>query len=480
MYYDAPYDQKQWWIFNRRTRSIRPVTKRSHAITVYDGNNNWPRLKKYAILTRYRRQSSKPWYYQATYYHGKRANIRNPSGYCLGMWGGRTSVGAYASWSRCTSASHMAWRLDRRGIRYPRYPMRSGRKFQIKSTLRSRRPLIYYNRSGHQWYLRIVNNNPYNIKQWWVFDWRTKTIRAAGNRSLVISIQMNGKNWRYYNYYGMVRKYRRESIQKMRWFNGRYNNIRDLGHRCLNVQSDYDAHHRYVMFYKCQKRKGSGWHITTKGYNYPKYPLANGVKFQIRSRMHGNKALFWWEHIGGHQYRTRIQAHDPTNKRQWWTFDSRTRTVRPILRRNYVLANQRGVQFRINYAAVIRVYKGSDNTVQTRWYNGSRRNVQNNGRKCMQVHGNVNRHWRHVIFYNCNNNLSQAWYIDQRGPLYRRHPYRDGVKFQIRTKMGSGRSIFWYNHIGSNQWHLRLQTHQPFNGKQWFIFDRRTQSVRAW
>ena len=379
MYYDAPYDAKQWWFFNRRTRTIRPVTKRSHAITVYDGNHNWPRINKYALLTRYRRTHSKPAYYQATYFRGKSNNIRNPSGYCLSMWNGQTNIGAYAAWKRCNRGSGtntFSWRLDRRGPRFPRYPLRDGRKFQIKSTLKNKRALVYWNKSGHQWYLRIQNNNPYSIKQWWVFDWRTRSIRAAGNRGLVISIQQNGKNWRYYNYYGMVRKYRGEQIQKMRWFRGRLHNIRDLGHRCLNVQSNYDAHLRYVMFYKCKKNMwGSGWLITTRGYNYPKYPLSDGVKFQIRSRMHGNKALFWHEHIGGYQYRLRIQAHDPVNKRQWWIFNSRTRTIRPILRRNYVLANQRGVGFRINYAAVIRVYKGQDNTVQTRWYKGSRRNV---------------------------------------------------------------------------------------------------------
>jgi len=260
MYHDAPWDLKQWWFFNRRTRTIRPVTKRSHSITVYDGNNEWPRLSKYAILTRYRRKSNKPWYYQATYFSGRYNNIRNPSGFCLSMWANNARISGYAAWKLCTRSASMNWRLDRRGVRYPRYPLRDGRKFQIKSRLSKRRALIYYNRSGHQWYLRIQNNNPYNIKQWWVFDWRTKSIRAAGNISLVVSIQLNGRNWKYYNYYGVVRKYRGEQIQKVRWFNGRLHNIRDLSNRCLNVQSNYDAHLRYVMWYKCKSNmKGSAW-----------------------------------------------------------------------------------------------------------------------------------------------------------------------------------------------------------------------------
>lgn len=167
--------------------------KRSHCLTVYDGSYNWPRVGKYAIIARYgSSRASKPSYYQATYYNTKYDNIRNPSGYCLSMYGNNPGVNKYAAWMPCINNSgtnSMNWRLDRRGIRYPRYPVRDGRKFQIKSRLSKRRALIYYNRSGNQWYLRIQNNNPYDIKQWWVFDWRTKSIRAAGNRSLVISIQ---------------------------------------------------------------------------------------------------------------------------------------------------------------------------------------------------------------------------------------------------------------------------------------------------
>jgi hypothetical protein len=132
------------------------------------------------------------------------------------------------------------------------------------------------------------------------------------------------------------------------------------------------------------------------------------------------------------------------------------------MRRNYSIANQRGYGFRINVAATVRQYKG-DNTERIRWYSGSRRNIQNNGRKCLDVHGKSNTHKRHVIFYNCHNGLNQAWFIDQRGPLYRRQPFGDGIKFQLRTKMGSARSLFWHNHIGGNQFMLRIHGHEPFN-----------------
>lgn len=31
---------------------------------------------------------------------------------------------------------------------------------------------------------------------------------------------------------------------------------------------------------------------------YPAYPLRDGIKFQIKSRMSGNRAIYWRNHIG--------------------------------------------------------------------------------------------------------------------------------------------------------------------------------------
>lgn len=126
-----------------------------------------------------------------------------------------------------------------------------------------------------------------------------------------------------------------------------------------------------------------------------------------------HKTLYWAEHIGRNQFRLRIQWHNPYDKQQWFTFDSRTQTIRAFSRRSYVIGNQLGYQFRINVAAAIRPYTGI-NQDRIRWYSGSRRNIRNNGQKCLDVHGKSNTDQRYVIYYNCHNGLNQAWWIDQR------------------------------------------------------------------
>ena len=48
--------------------------------------------------------------------------------------------------------------------------------------------------------------------------------------------------------------------------------------------------------------------------------------------MEGNKALVVSEHIGGDQYRLRIRYNAPDNRKQWWMFNARTKTIRSFWR----------------------------------------------------------------------------------------------------------------------------------------------------
>lgn len=126
----------------------------------------------------------------------------------------------------------------------------------------------------------------------------------------------------------------------------------------------------------------------------------------------------------------------------------------------------------------MRAFKG-DNTDRIRWINGSRRNIQNNGRKCLDVHGRSNTDNRHVIFYNCHNGSNQGWKLDQRGEISPRQPLGDRVKFQIRSRMSSGRTVTVTEHIGGHQYRLRIKTYFPADIKQWFFFDRRSRTIRS-
>ena len=73
------------------------------------------------------------------------------------------------------------------------------------------------------------------------------------------------------------------------------------------MHGGHDHQNRHVIFYNCHNGANQGWSIDTtlpKEVQYPPYPLGDGVKFQIKSRMTGNRALFWKNDIGGSQFRT--------------------------------------------------------------------------------------------------------------------------------------------------------------------------------
>jgi hypothetical protein len=46
--------------------------------------------------------------------------------------------------------------------------------------------------------------------------------------------------------------------------------------------------------------------------------------------------------------------------------------------------------------------------------------------------------------------------------------------------MTGGRALFWSEHIGGNQFRLRIRNNNPADSKQWFVFDSRTHTIRAW
>ena len=426
----------------------------------------------------------RPWrgehYQKISYYPGSLRNLRNGAGYCLDVYYGRNRNDEKTIFWPCHNGANQAWFLDRRPLHYPRYPLRDGIRFQIKSRMSTNRALFWHEHLGSSQYrLRIQNNNPGNNRQWWIFNWRTRTIRSYANRNQVINIRKTVRNFYRNGYDACVAPYRStDNYNRMRIYGGARRNIRNVLNKCLDVHGGHNSNHRHVIWWQCHNGANQGWYIDRVGYRYPRYPLADGVKFQIKSRMPGNRALFWREHIGSNQYRLRIRDNNPENNRQWWTFDDRTKTIRAWARRNYVIANRQGYRFRINVPVTARPYR-NENYQRIRWYGGRYRNIRNNAHKCLEVQSRRNVQNQPVIFYNCHNGLSEAWYLDQQGISYPKQPLPDGRRFQIRSRMSTNRALFWREHIGSYQYQLRIRDHWPGEGKQWFFFDRRTRTIRA-
>jgi len=114
--------------------------------------------------------------------------------------------------------------------------------------------------------------------------------------------------------------------------------------------------------------------------------LNDTKKFQIRTVLQENRVITIWEHIGNNQYYLRLRDHLPGDKRQWFKFDHRTRTIRPITMLSHSLSNQAGYAYTINIPVVARPYTG-ERFQTTRWVAGKSNNIQNNAELCLQADG---------------------------------------------------------------------------------------------
>lgn len=469
-----PSFNKQWWVFDWRSRTIRSFANRNFAISIRRTVYSFYKNGYDAVVTNYR---STDYYQRMRMFPGYRRNIRNVLNKCLDVHGAHNSHHRHVIWHQCHNGANQGWYIDRVGYRYPRYPLASGVKFQIKSRMPTNRALFWHEHIGsNQYRLRIRDNNPENNKQWWTFDDRTKTIRAWARRNFVIANQQ-GYAFRI-GVAATIRVYRNTNYQRIRWYNGRYRNIRNNGRKCLDVYGASNTNMRHVTFWNCHNGINQQWYIDQQGISYPRQPLPDGRRFQIRSRMSGNRALFWREHIGSYQYMLRIRDHWPGEGKQWFFFDRRTRTIRAAEKRSYVIANRLGRGYQVGHAAVIRPWRG-EIYQKSAFYGGRYRNIRNNAQKCLDVYRARNVNQMHTIFWNCHNGLNQAWYIDTQGVRYPRQPYGDNTRFQIRSRLPKRRNLVVTEHIGGYQYRLRIRDQNTWNINQWFYFDRRTRTIRS-
>jgi hypothetical protein len=210
---------------------------------------------------------------------------------------------------------------------------------------------------SNQYRLRIRNNEPEDIKQWFVFDWRTKSIRSQADRRNVISIQIGGNNWYHNGYAAVVRRYDQQNLQKIRWFNGEKQNIRDMGVRCLDVAGGSNSHNNHVHWWTCHNGANQGWKIDTEGIKYPVYPIKDGVAFQIRTKYFEGKRPIKWS--SGNW--VTLVDNDPYDQKQWFVFDSRTHSIRAKSNRNYALSVRKGHGFNNNVYAQVRPWENESN-----------------------------------------------------------------------------------------------------------------------
>jgi len=108
--------------------------------------------------------------------------------------------------------------------------------------------------------------------------------------------------------------------------------------------------------------------------------------------------------------------------------------------------------------------------------------IRNHGGKCLSLNGNTG---NHAVGYwqNCPEKGKKQWYFDwyydEKGIEYPDFPVSSGTKFRIRSQMQYHRAITFAEHIGSNQYRLRIHDTDVQDINQWWVYDARTHTIRS-
>lgn len=122
---------------------------------------------------------------------------------------------------------------------------------------------LYWNEhvGGNQFRLRIRDNKPRDPRQWFVFDYRTRTVRAWNKRTFAVSNELG-----YYFQTGrmaVIRQWTKGSNQWVFFHRGQTRNVRNTGGKCLDVVGGRNVNNRHVSWYNCHNGLNQAWFMTT-------------------------------------------------------------------------------------------------------------------------------------------------------------------------------------------------------------------------
>jgi hypothetical protein len=148
-----------------------------------------------------------------------------------------------------------------------------------------------------QFRLKMQNHAPWENRQWFTFDRRTKSIRQFFKRNMAISRTFGTKNL-FSPGPAVARPWRNENVQKS--FHNKERHIQDFGNFVITPDGFANSHMNTLTWWTVSKKHPAQiWKIDTKGINFPPYPLKDGERFQIKTRLASHRAISYHEDIGG-------------------------------------------------------------------------------------------------------------------------------------------------------------------------------------
>jgi hypothetical protein len=334
-----------------------------------------------------------------------------------------------------------------------------------------------------------------DLKTWWFFDRRTRTIRSYLRPNFALS---NPARFPWAKDLDLVARSYRDGSQMLIYRNGQL--IQNPGASknaklsCVGTRRGYNQEGTSVVFETCKQKvkKGSEsrnqfWGMKEAKFDKAKrgsYPIRDGLPFFLRSGMKGAKMDLMWEreHVDDVHERHRLfmQKMDGENKQALWTFDSRTRSIRAFHKRTHTIGQHDGKDLE---KRLFLEYFMDNRWQRVRFTPGQTMNYRNEAGRCLtrsQYKNHNDKKATQVRFIHCSfgSNLDNSWKIVKwTSDMESLHkiPVADGQSFILRSKMAGGKVIKWNKNAGL-QWEFHnqekrqvyiphLSNFQPTDGK---------------
>ena len=153
-----------------------------------------------------------------------------------------------------------------------------------------------------------------------------------------------------------------DHTQRFQYIPGKFANIHSFANTrlCIDSSGGRNTKDNKIIVWSCHRGGNQQWSIVapSKRFSAKASGIKQNTKFQIVTKLAGNKVLFYNEHIGGGQYRLRIRA-PKGDRREWWIYDFGTRSIRLAADKKFAISNQSGVGLSKGKALVMRKYTES-------------------------------------------------------------------------------------------------------------------------
>lgn len=163
-------------------------------------------------------------------------------------------------------------------------------------------------------------------------------------------------------------------------------------------------------------------------------------------------------------------------------FDAQIGAIRSTWNSGYILSIEFG-RARNGRRLVVRPWnKGNDNSQRFMFRNrrlGSMVSYENK-KLCIDSAGGRNTQNNKLIVYKCHKGLNQQWkLVDPTSKKSRIQTSRilKNRKFQIVSGLNSKRVLYHNEHIGGNQFRLRIRS-PKYDIKEYFTYDDKTRTIR--